>query len=180
MLVSGVIAAGGLQFRELLKYDRIAIDGGEFWRLLSGHFAHLNPTHLLLNLAGLVLVWLLTGRLFRTAEWLAVTAVTIFVIDLGFWFLDPNMLWYVGLSGLLHGLLIAGAIRGFASMPVEASVICVGVTLKLAWEQFAGPLPGSEQAAGAAVVVNAHLFGAIGGVASAALLWCTGRWKASI
>ena len=41
---------------------------GEYWRLLSGHFAHLGYPHLALNLAGLLLVWLLVGRLYAHRE----------------------------------------------------------------------------------------------------------------
>ena len=87
----------------------MAIADGEYWRLLSGHFAHLGYPHLALNLAGLILVWLLVGRLYSTWRWLLVAAFSIVVMDAGFWFVDSDMRWYVGLSGLLHGLLLAGA-----------------------------------------------------------------------
>ena len=166
-----VIAAFGAAATELLKYDRLAIIDGEYWRLLSGHFAHLGPEHLLLNLAGLVLVWLLVGRQYTTSQWLIVTAFSLVVISLGFWFLDPNLIWYVGLSGLLHGLLIAGAIHGIKTQPVESIIIVVAVAAKLIYEQFIGPLPGSEATAGGAVITNAHLYGAFGGATVAAFLW---------
>ena len=166
-----VIAAFGAAATELLKYDRLAIIDGEYWRLLSGHFAHLGPEHLLLNLAGLVLVWLLVGRQYTTPQWFIVTAFSLAVISLGFWFLDPNLIWYVGLSGLLHGLLIAGAIPGIKTQPVESIIMIVAVAAKLIYEQFIGPLPGSEATAGGAVITNAHLYGAFGGAIVAGLLW---------
>jgi rhomboid family GlyGly-CTERM serine protease len=167
------IAAFGDAARELLRYERVAIAGGEYWRLLSAHFAHLGYPHLALNLAGLLLVWLLVGRLYSTWRWLLVAAFSIVVMDAGFWFVDSEMRWYVGLSGLLHGLLLAGAIAGFRSLPVESIVIAAVVVAKLAYEQIVGPLPGSESVAGAAVVVNAHLYGAIGGALAAAAIM---RW----
>jgi rhomboid family GlyGly-CTERM serine protease len=167
------IAAFGDAARELLRYERVAIAGGEYWRLLSAHFAHLGYPHLALNLTGLLLVWLLVGRLYSTRQWLLVAAFSIVVMDAGFWFLDSEMRWYVGLSGLLHGLLLAGAIAGFRSLPVESIVIAAVVVAKLAYEQIVGPLPGSESVAGAAVVVNAHLYGAIGGALAAAAIM---RW----
>ncbi len=94
-------------------------------------------------------------------------------MDAGFWFVDSELRWYVGLSGLLHGLLLAGAIAGIRSLPVESIVIAAVVVAKLAYEQIVGPLPGSESVAGAAVVVNAHLYGAIGGALAAAAIM---RW----
>ncbi len=166
-----VAAAWGDAARELLRYDRLAIAGGDYWRLLSAHFVHLGVPHLALNLAGLFLVWLLVGRLYNTRQWILVATISILAMDAGFWFLDGGLRWYVGLSGLLHGLLLAGAIRGLRSLPGESVVICAMVFAKLVYEQVAGPLPGSESAAGGAVVVNAHLYGAVGGALSACVLW---------
>jgi len=169
--ISAVVAAFGEAGREALMYDRPAILGGEYWRLLTGHFTHLSNSHLLLNLAGLVLSWLLVGRNYSTAQWLVVLLLSIVSISSGFWFLDENMLWYVGLSGVLHGLMIAGAIQGLSTLPVESAVICALVVSKLVYEQIVGPLPGSESVSGGTVVVNAHLYGAIGGAIAAGLFW---------
>lgn len=166
-LVCVVAALPGDAARELLRYDRAAIADGEIWRLLSGHFTHLGYSHLLLNLTGLLLVWLLVGRLYRTPYWLLVAAGSVLAMDAGFWFLDTDMRWYVGLSGMLHGLLLAGAIGGIRSLPAESIVIGALVVAKLAYEQVVGPLPGSESVAGGSVVVNSHLYGAIGGALSA-------------
>ncbi len=74
-------------------------------------------------------------------------------------------------QGLLHGLLIAGAIRGIKTQPVESIIIVVAVAGKLIYEQLIGPLPGSEATAGGAVITNAHLYGAFGGAMIAAILW---------
>ena len=90
------------------------------------------------------------------------------------------MLWYVGLSGVLHGLLVAGAMQGFRTLPSESAIILALVTGKLAWEQLSGPLPGSESVSGGDVVVNAHLFGAIGGAIAGVMLWRSAAGKASI
>jgi len=166
-----VIAAFGDEGREILKYDRFAISNGEYWRLVSCHVTHLGYSHLALNLVGLVLVWLLVGRQYSSAQWLLVCTVSVAAVSGGFWFVDTDMLWYVGLSGILHGLLLAGAIQGVKSLPTESALICVLVIGKLGWEQLAGPLPGSESASGGTVVVNAHLYGAIGGVVAAGMLW---------
>jgi rhomboid family GlyGly-CTERM serine protease len=169
-LVCVFAAAFGDDAREFLRYDRAAIADGEYWRLLSGHFVHLGYSHLALNLVGLLFVWLLVGRLYDTQQWLFVTVISIVFMDAGFWFLDADLRWYVGLSGLLHGLLLAGAIAGVRSLPAESLVICAVVVAKLAYEQIAGPLPGSESVAGGAVVVNSHLYGAVGGAFSAAII----------
>ncbi len=170
VLVALALMLSGDSGREWLRFDRPGIAAGEAWRLLTGHFVHLGASHTLLNLAGLVLVWILVGRAYVWQQWLWVMAVTMAAIDLGLWFGSPQLEWYVGLSGLLHGMLAAGIIAGLADRSSEAMILAIVVIGKLAWEQFAGPLPGSEATSGGAVIVDAHLYGVLGGTAVAAAL----------
>ncbi len=164
------VAAGGDNWRELLKYDRLAIEQGQWWRLLSGHFSHLNPTHLGLNMAGLLLAFFLVGENLSARSWLLVVLFGIVGIDAGFWFLDENLIWYVGLSGLLHSILVAGAVAGLVDTTLESIVILAIVFGKVAFEQIVGPVPGSEATTGGPVVVNAHFYGAIAGCVGLLLL----------
>ncbi len=164
-----VAALFGSAGRLLLRWEREAIAGGEWWRLVTGHFAHLNLGHLALNLAGLALVWMLVGGRYRPLGWWLVIAVCLATMDAGFWFIDSHLSWYVGLSGLLHGLLLAGTVDRLREAPLESAVLGLLVAAKLAWEQYAGPLPGSEASTGGPVVVNAHLYGAVAGAAAGAV-----------
>jgi rhomboid family GlyGly-CTERM serine protease len=169
--VAGMLAAlAGDGGREWLRWDRSAIADGEIWRLVSGHLVHMNWSHFLLNGVGLLLVWMLVGQNMTTRRWLLIIVVTIAGTDLGFWFLDADLQWYVGLSGLLHGLLMAGLVAGLGAARGESILIGLFVISKLVYEQMAGPLPGSESASGGAVIVNAHLYGAISATAFAAIL----------
>jgi rhomboid family GlyGly-CTERM serine protease len=181
-LVPGILVLGALILlltgdagREWLRFDRSGIAAGELWRLLTGHLVHLGISHTVLNLAGLVLVWFLVGRAYTWQQWLWIMAGSIAAIDLGLWFGAPSLEWYVGLSGLLHGMLAAGIMAGLAARSGEAAILAVVVAGKLAWEQFAGPLPGSEGTSGGAVIVDAHLYGVIGGTLVAVLLIRAGR-----
>ena len=170
-VISGAIALSGDAGRELLKYDRLAIDAGEYWRLLSGHFAHLTALHLAMNLAGLWLVWFLVGSRGSLPAWLAVIGLIVAGIDTGFWILNPNLLWYVGLSGLLHGLIVAGAVAGLGHERIESVVILAGVFGKVIYEQVGGAVPGTEFLSGGPVVTDAHMYGAITGIVGGLLLW---------
>ena len=167
---------GGEPVREALAYTRHGVAGGELWRLVSGHFVHLGWPHMWLNLAGLALVVWLVGGVFSWVRWLLVLGLTILTIDLGFWFLYPNLAWYVGLSGVLHGLLVGGLLKGVVERDRESMILLGFVLAKLAWEQFSGgPLPGSEATSGGTVIVNAHLYGAVGGALAGTLLWRSAR-----
>lgn len=178
--IAAVIALWGDTGRDWLSYYRPAIHAGEGWRLVSGHFVHLGPSHLALNLAGLLLIWYLISASFSRGQWLFVTPVVIVGIDLGLWFLERQLLWYVGLSGLLHGLLAAGIIGGLRTGRIDVWVLGVALIAKLGYEQLVGPLPGSEQSTGGAVIVAAHAYGALAGGVAAGLIMIRVRSQASI
>ena len=170
-LTALVLQAGGLSVA--LRYERAAIAAGEFWRLLTGHLVHLGWRHLVLNLAGLLLVWLLVGSALHLRQWLAVVGVSIVLVSAAFWWLSPELDWYVGLSGLLHALLVAGALtlvlQREGAAWYEALAVLILIAIKLGWEQYAGPMPGSEVAAGGNVVVDSHIYGAAAGLLAACL-----------
>lgn len=170
ILSSLALQLGGRPVRDALMFDRLRIADGEVYRLASAHLVHLDWRHLALNLAGLVLVWVLVGDRFRGLQWLLVMVISAVVIDAGFWWLLPELRWYVGLSGILHGLLVAGSIALFRERQSEALVLLVAVAAKLAYEWLFGPLPGSAEATGGAVITEAHLYGAVGGAIAAAML----------
>lgn len=168
--VSGLLALWGDAGRVRLRFDRAAIGDGEIWRLVSGHFVHLGTTHLVLNAAGLALVWYLFGRDMRPAQWLLVMVVSIAGIGAGFWVFEPQLAWYVGLSGVLHGMIAAGIAASMSRVRTDAILLAVILAAKLAYEQVAGPLPGSEDSAGGPVIVNAHLYGALAGALAGAII----------
>ena len=76
------------------------------------------------------------------------------------WFFDPEIEWYVGASGALHGVMTAGTLAHLRRRDLDGWILAVFIIAKLSYEQFAGSMP----FAGAAnTVVDAHLYGAVGG-----------------
>ncbi len=159
-LCVGLHTAG---FDQALRFDRDAIASGDLWLLLTANFVHLGTSHLLMNMAGFVLVVALVWSRFTSVEWVLITVFSSLVVGIGLYLLDKNIFWYVGFSGTLHGLVIAGSLADLRHYPKSAALLLILIIGKLVWEQFLGALPGSESAAGGSVVVNAHLYGAIGG-----------------
>lgn len=153
-----------------LRYERTAVLAGQVWRLVTGHLVHSSAAHLLLNLAGLGLIAGLFPRDYSLRQWLLIAACSLVSIDIGFVFYEPQLQWYVGLSGLLHGALAAGAVAWWRheTKPL-ALVLSVIFVAKLAWEQRHGALPFSGDMA---VIVDAHLYGAIGGALAGLWIWC--------
>jgi rhomboid family GlyGly-CTERM serine protease len=171
-----LLSLGGDSARQLLRYERTAIlDAGEYWRLVSGHLIHGNAMHMGLNLAGLGLIAALFPKHYSWAAWVLVGALSMGIIDAGFVWNEPQLEWYVGLSGLLHGALAAGAFAWwrYESRGLALALSCVLIA-KLSWEQSQGALPFSGDMP---VIVDAHLYGAIGGLIAGVLVWCVQqRW----
>lgn len=163
----------GFQLADLvpqLRYTRSLVEQGHWWLFITGNLVHLGWGHLVLNLVGLGMVWWFFYAEFKAWEWLLTLLVSGLFVTLGLYFFDPQLIWYVGLSGLLHGLFIAGGIRLLGKEFGFASILLLVLAGKLAYEQFFGSLPGTTEMSGGPVVVNSHLYGAIGGVASAVLI----------
>ncbi len=76
--------------------------------------------------------------------------------------------WYMGLSGVLHGLLILCLARGMAFHPRLNGILLLVLFLKLAWEWRYGSLSG-EELFDFPVITSAHVYGALGGALLA--LW---------
>lgn len=156
----------------LLRYQRSLI-GDEPWRLLSGNLVHLGWSHLWLNLAGLALIQALFGQRLGPRQWWAVMLLVSAAVGAGLRLWQPQLEWYVGLSGSLHGLFAAGLLLDLRLAPLSGTLLGVAFTAKLAWEQLHGALPGSAEAAGGPVLVDAHLYGALAGLACG--LWLLAR-----
>lgn len=161
------LRAGGAVWAAALRYQRPGIAAGQWWRLVSAHWVHFDAHHLLLDSAGLVLLWMAYARELRPAHWLVVLAAATFAIDAGLWWGDPDVSWYLGLSGLLHGAWAAGALAQLLRREWRGGLMLALLAIKLLLEQRAGA---SLVAQGMPVVTLAHAMGALGGgVAVAAL-----------
>jgi rhomboid family GlyGly-CTERM serine protease len=168
-----VLQAGGAGTVAALRYDRSALAAGQWWRLLSAHAVHLDLRHTVLNGAGLALLWALFARHYRGRQWLLILMTAACAIDAGLWFRDTRVMWYVGASGVLHGAMAAGCLAALRRGEREGFYLAAFVLAKLVYEQAGGVLAFAGSAL--PVVVNAHLYGALGGLAAA--LWMKPRPK---
>lgn len=153
---------GGDTLRNALRYERAAVGGGEWWRLVTAHVVHLDLRHALFNMLGLVLMWVLFARDFALGRWIAVIGLSMATVDAGLWFCDRSIQWYVGASGVLHGVMVAGTVAHLRRRDRNGWLLAGFVLVKLAWEQLDGALPLALPAD--EVVVSAHLYGAVGGL----------------
>jgi rhomboid family GlyGly-CTERM serine protease len=165
-----------------LEYRR-ALLPAEPWRLLTGHLVHVNWRHAALN----ALAWVALARLFapelaptRQAWLLACSAVG---TGLLLWWAAPDVAWYRGLSGALHGLFAAAAVlwlaRASAAIDRPArSRLWPALLLVAVWGKALAEylLPGADPNGtwlGVRVITGSHLAGAaigtLAGLLTAAL-----------
>jgi rhomboid family GlyGly-CTERM serine protease len=169
VLAAVLVAVAGEPAGRMLRYERDAVLGGEAWRLLTGHLVHLGAAHLALNAAGGALLVALLGRAYRPAQWLALALVASLGVSAGLLLGSPHVAWYVGLSGVLHGMFAAGATALAAARVRAGPLLLLVLAAKLAWEQ-ATDGAGIDRLLGGTVIVDAHLYGALAGLAGALAL----------
>lgn len=133
---------------------REALSGGQFWRLWSAHWLHLDGRHAGINwvVLAIVLASAVRWRLLRAMVPVALVVMPLLSLALLLW--RPDLQWYVGLSGLLHALLVWLVLRH------GGRVAWVGVTL-IAIKLIGQAVAGTE----AWVVQEAHWLGAVLGAA---------------
>lgn len=154
-----------------LAYDRHALQGGQFWRAWTGHLVHFGWPHALVD--GMVLLvatavvahfrgWRVTGL-----AWLVGAPL----VSLGLWATLPELQVYRGASGMATMMGTAAACMLWRAEPRSRVVIVLlatGVTIKLLLDAN-GAMPAyyTTLPEGIRVVWQAHVFGAILGVAVA-------------
>lgn len=165
-----LLALGGEVVRDALRYEREALAAGQLFRLLGAHAVHLSWSHTALNGVAVVLVGIIFSMRTTLGWWCASLVLSIAAIDIGLWWFAPEVGWYVGLSGVLHGLFAVGAWLEWRQGQRSGLYLLLGLVAKLLFEQFAGALPMTADAAGGPVVVDAHLYGALGGALACGLM----------
>ena len=166
-------AAQWLGWDSAWEYRRAALSQ-EPWRALSGHLAHLSWLHWAVNAVALVaLAALLAPWLSARAQAGTLAAAGLGVagmLALGW----PEVAWYRGLSGTLHGLYFAGTlvwcVRARGGTRWLPAALLAGGAIKLVLEQAWHYEPASLAWLGAPVVAPAHLAGALVGLGCAALV----------
>jgi rhomboid family GlyGly-CTERM serine protease len=162
LLILG-LQAGGQDLRLLLQYDRAGLQMGEWYRLLSGHWVHLDWRHAWLNVTGLWLLVLLEAGLAGMRSQLLRCLLLCLAVSAGLYAFNPELDWYVGLSGVLHGLFVIALTHLlYRQRDPVALVVLMALIGKLAWEHYHGAL--TQNLLQAPVIVAAHGYGALAGL----------------
>lgn len=156
----------------LLSLEATRVESGEIWRLLSANLVHFGWAHTLMNVGALLLCALAFFTDTSLAKFSLLLLWCCLAVGMGIFLLNPEYVPYAGLSGALHGLIVAGLLQTRAYPFWVRAVALVLVAVKLGQENSAGyEATDIQQLIPVAVAVESHLYGAIAGVIFAGGDW---------
>ena len=175
LICAGLYLAGLISptIDNVLAYSRSAINDGEWWRLVSGNLLHTNQWHLLMNLAGLWVVLFLHHFHYHLKGLSTLFFILCLFEGIGLYVGYPQLLGYVGLSGMLHGLFVYGAVQDIVRKLRSGYVLLIGVIIKVGYEQLYGASSDVTAMIGARVATEAHLVGLVCGLICALAAFIT-------
>ena len=149
-----------------LVLERNEVFAGEYWRLLSGNFVHFGWAHTLMNVAAFLLCSIALLDKFSIAKFSTLLLWCCLIVGGGIFHLNLEYGTYAGLSGAIHGLMVAGLMMS-KQHPLWIRVIALGLLIaKLVHEQSPNYTATDLQTlVPVPVAVDAHLYGAIAGLA---------------
>ncbi len=149
---------------QYLAFSHTALKEFEFWRLITATFCHTNFNHLLMNISGLLItIFLFIDTFKKTKLWPLILFNSVLISTMIF-FLDPKILWYVGLSGVLHGLFSYAVCSDLIRKDRWGYILGFAIIVKISFEQLHGAEKATMLLINAPVLINAHLYGAISGI----------------
>jgi len=163
--------------QNLVNYHRTEINNGQWWRWFSGHFAHTNDMHAIMNAAALLLAANLHAKYLSALNQILLVLLLCALTSLGIYLGSTYLVDYVGLSGVLHGLFVAGACKDIQEKEKTGYILLLAIVIKVVYEQVFGASDSVADMIDAPVATDAHLWGAISGLAVFALFYVVGSKK---
>jgi rhomboid family GlyGly-CTERM serine protease len=157
----------------LLSLERAKVNDGELWRIFSSNFVHFGWTHTVMNVAAFAIAAFILIDSVSPARFICLITACCFSVGVGIYYLNPEYGVYAGLSGSIHGFLIAGLMLNKRHLYWINGIFVTLILGKIFYEhqtdyqatelQDLLPVP---------VAYDAHLYGAIAGLVfgAAALL----------
>ncbi|MEG0201484.1 MAG: rhombosortase [Comamonas sp.] len=167
-LLMTVLQALPLSWRELLRYEVQAQALGQWWRMLTAHWVHLSWAHMAINACGLLLCCALADAMWTVRRLLTSMAVLGAMVSLLLWGISPQVNDYVGLSGVLYGLIVWMLLPPvLLHRDGMAAMVLLVVMGWLGWQSWVGPDLREQRLIGGYIVTQAHWYGVLGGILGA-------------
>lgn len=149
-----------MPFYDLLIYQPEAIVSGEVWRLLTGQLLHINTEHFLYNVTALVMLYFIAKKL-KVNNFFILLVWCLILTGLNLFFIFPEVVWYVGASGFLHGIFLILSVQIINKVnAIFGFILIIGLVSKLLYEYQFGAITNMD----IVVITQAHLSGVLAGL----------------
>lgn len=135
LIVLGLFAVGP-DSNSIFVFNKIEINNGSIWRLLTGQLIHNNFDHLFWDLFGFIV---LGGIIETNSRRKFIAAFLISALAVCFWmfWIEKDFTIYYGLSGLLNGLLVVAVIVKWKETKNNLLFWILGITaIKMVYEMI--------------------------------------------
>ncbi len=168
-----LVLAGGFSSDasfDLFSLRHTQVTQGQVWRLVSGNLVHFGWAHTLMNLAAFLLCSFALLTDLSIKRFTALFVCCCLAVGIGIYSLNPELANYAGLSGVIHGLIVAG-LWYTKRHPLWLRILALAIVLgKIVQEHSANYQANELQALiPVPVAVDAHLYGAIAGASFVAM-----------
>jgi rhomboid family GlyGly-CTERM serine protease len=169
LLMLGLSIAADFVF-SLLSLERTQVAQGQFWRLLTANFVHFGWAHTLMNLGAFLLCSFALLSDFSIKAFAALIVSCCLVVGICIYVFNPEYETYAGLSGALHGFIVAGVMVNKRHKAWVNSLLVALVFAKVINENRPGYQSNELQdLLPVAVAYSAHLYGALAGLTFGAM-----------
>ncbi len=98
----------GASIEPILEFNRTKIVEGEYWRLFTGNLVHYGFAHLAMNIAAFLIIAISLLREVSLKIYIPLLISCAMAVGIGTLLWNPELVFYRGLSGVIHGLIVAG------------------------------------------------------------------------
>ncbi|MCW9028710.1 MAG: rhombosortase [Kangiella sp.] len=147
-----------------MAYDRVLVEDGQWWRLITANVIHLGGWHTLMNLASLWLISFIFQPLLKMSYWISWVLLLYFVNILAMHLWTPHIIHYVGMSGALYGLIAACATAELRLGVKLSGILLIVVGIKIFIPEIIGVQSEYDEFLGGSVVEESHIIGFIEGL----------------
>lgn len=149
----------------LLSLERTKVADGEVWRLFTGNFVHFGWAHTLMNLAAFCLIAFALLNSLTAKQYLSLLLFCCMIVGTGVYYFNPEYETYAGLSGAIHGFIVAGLILNKRHPLWINSIFILLLFGKIFYEHQTSYQATELQALlPVPVAYDAHLYGALAGL----------------
>jgi len=149
----------------LWGYHRISFHDTFWWQWLTPSLVHMNWMHWLLNILNLIALVMIFASAWNIWRLVSLFISSSFIIMICLYLFSPNIMYYVGMSGVLYALVVYSALLCLKQQPFISSTILVYVTLKLTAHDWVNQMMGVDKAlSNMPIVTDVHWYGTIIGI----------------